>query len=873
MDSASIRQRFLRYFESKHHTIVPSSPVIPHGDPTLLFSNAGMNQFKDVFLGQGARNYARATTSQKCMRAGGKHNDLENVGHTSRHLTFFEMLGNFSFGDYFKKEAIAFAWEVSTEVFGFDEKRIYPTVFREDDEAFELWTQYVPVDRITRMDEADNFWMMGETGPCGPCSELYYDRGPRFGDASRPSEDKLGERYLEFWNLVFMQYNRHLDGRMEKLSRQSIDTGSGLERVMSLKMGVDSVFETDILLHLIQKTAAISGRSYDGAASNAACFRVIADHLRSLAFAIADGARPGNVERGYVLRKILRRSVRYGKNLGFDAPFLGRILPALIEVMGQDYPELQKNQAHIAEILTLEEESFFRTLRRGGRLLEGICQQAKRENREIRGEEAFSLKDTYGLPLEEIKLLAHDETLCIDEAKFHELEKNARELSRSQHKKTHQLASDLSLRELSTQFSTDFVGYTEHVCDATLHAILVDGKCVDTLIAGKKADLILSHTPFYAEKGGQVSDTGHIEGSGFFVVEHVECKLDGLILHTGYLKHGELNVGAGAIAYIDVNKRRAIERAHTATHLLHWALVQVLGDHIVQKGSLVDVDTLRFDFSHLKAVSKEQLQLVERMVQEKILLNVPVKTYEKSFNEVKSDAGIKQFFADKYGDAVRIVDIDFSKELCGGTHVKSTAEIGYLRLERESSIASGIRRLEAVVGEKACNANQTERHLVQTLCENFKVQPVELVQKIDHLQFELTAVVKRLEEIQLAALTRLAQELTAQASMQGSIPYVEVCNRIDIADLPKLGEQLKSFSGVCALVTASENRALLVIHCGAIAREKGLHAGKLIQEFSHLIEGKGGGRPDLAQAGGKKVDGLEIILQAIRCKVAAVGSA
>ncbi|MDP1879389.1 MAG: alanine--tRNA ligase, partial [Parachlamydiaceae bacterium] len=614
MLTQNIRRQFLKYFKDQKHSIIPSSSVVPHDDPSLLFINAGMNQFKDVFLGQSVRDYTRATTSQKCIRVGGKHNDLENVGHTSRHLTFFEMLGNFSFGDYFKEQAIQYAWEVSTKVFGFEPDRIWPTVFREDDEAFEMWTQYVPAERITRFDEKDNFWMMGETGPCGPCSELLYDRGDNFGQGKKPLEDPSGERFMEFWNLVFMQSNRLTSGRIEPLPHPSIDTGAGLERVINLKLGVNSVFETDVLRSLIAQIEEITGIPYHANDQFSPAFRVIADHMRCLAFAIADGAQPGNVDRGYVLRKVLRRATRYGRLLGMDRPFLAEVLPQLVATMGSDYPELTKSQGRIAEILTNEEESFIRTLKRGGNIMNQVIEKAQKSaEHQISGDEAFKLKDTYGLPLDEILLIAKDSNLHVDESRFQILENEARQRSRQVQKNVHQIASDNVFADFVKQNeSSEFIGYGIEKTEARILGIIVNGDFVEQIQEGEEGLVILNKTPFYPEMGGQMGDKGSfLSGNHYFNVVDCQSPYKGVIVHLGIMQKGNLKLGDLITAEIDHQRRQQIENNHTATHLLHWALGNVLGEHIKQAGSVVDSHRLRFDFNHHKALSLEEVHEIE----------------------------------------------------------------------------------------------------------------------------------------------------------------------------------------------------------------------------------------------------------------------
>lgn len=853
MLSQQIRRQFIDYFVKKGHTHVVSSPVIPHNDPTLLFTNAGMNQFKDVFLGQ-AREYSRAVSSQKCIRAGGKHNDLENVGHTTRHLTFFEMLGNFSFGDYFKKDAIEMAWKVSTEVFGFDPDHIWPTVYQEDDEAFEMWTQWVPSHRITRLGAKDNFWAMGDTGPCGPCSELLFDRGASFSSARNPAEDKAGERFLEFWNLVFMQYNRKPNGEQVDLARQSIDTGSGLERVVCLKTGVESVFQTDTFKHIIQEIERLSSKKYPQELAEGAPFHVIADHLRSLSFAIADGAQPSNVDRGYVLRKILRRASRYGRKLGLEDPFLAKLLPSLIAVMGEDYPELIRQKGRIEEILTLEEEANCRTLKRGGKLLTDVCLKAKEAGRGILGEEAFSLKDTYGLPLEEIELIAHDEGLSLDHEGFLKLEKEARELSRSRHQKTHQTVKEDQFSFLSPEeMDTLFVGYEKDSCSSEVVAVFKNGQLSDSLDKDEEGIVILKATPFYAEKGGQAADTGAIEtASGSFDVFDVQNPTGSLVIHIGRVSQGQIRKGDKAQAELDIKRRRAIERSHTATHLIHWALFEVLGSHIQQKGSLVESDTLRFDFSHHKPVTAEQLHQIEALVTQKILENTPVRTYEKSFSEIKNDSSIKQFFADKYGSMVRIVDIDYSKELCGGTHTDATGNIGSIKITRESSVAAGVRRLEVCVGFEAALHHQNLQKKWQTLAEQLRCSDEQVEEKFKALQEQTQNLNRQIEEMRKEKMQTLAKSFMTKAEAAATTSLLIAHNPVPFEELSAFMQALQSFDGVCVVACQDDTRVQLAIVCSKNAQQAGYKANELIQKVAPILEARGGGRPEMAQAGGKK---------------------
>ncbi len=842
MLSQEIRRAFLKYFKDHQHAIIPSSAVVPHDDPTLLFTNAGMNQFKDVFLGKSERDYTRAATSQKCIRVGGKHNDLDNVGHTSRHLTFFEMLGNFSFGDYFKKEAIDFAWDVSTKVFKFEAEKIWITVFREDDEAFELWKKIVPEKRIVRMDEKDNFWAMGDTGPCGPCSELYFDRGNKFGDATSILHDTTGERYLEFWNLVFMQFNRDVSGKMTPLPKQSIDTGSGLERVISLKMGVENLFATDILRGIIGQIEHVSGKNYGGDLMPA--FNVIADHIRSLSFAIADGAQPSNVERGYVLRKLVRRAVRYGRMLGLQDPFLGRVLPRVVELMGDDYPELKSAQGRIADVLTTEEEAFLRTLKRGGNILSSVIATAEtRPSKEITGEEAFKLKDTYGLPLEEILLIAKDTHLSVNLDAYQLLEEAAREKSKAAHTSESQVVEENVYKELG---STHFVGYEHLSADSKVQAIFVEGKKGDVIHAGQKGIVVLDKTPFYAEKGGQVGDTGTIS-TKVAELKVLDCKApySGVIVHEVECISGSLKTGEKVHVQVESARRRKIQNNHTATHLLHWALVQVLGDHLRQAGSLVSADRLRFDFSHHKSLSKEEVMRVEELVNEQIRNNTPVGAYELSYEEAQKKPEIKQFFGDKYGAKVRVIDIEASKELCGGTHTSSTGTIGYFRIVKEGSIAAGVRRIEAVTGQEA-------DLFVRSLSEDLEKQ-------IGAQAAEMKTVQQQLKVARKVVLRELAGSLAKTASHEPPAAFLSAVVTVENDELAPLAEEVGVHlkSGVIVLALKMPGRCQVVLKLTPDLVKKGWNAPAILKEAASLIGGSGGGKPEMAQAGGKAPEHLE----------------
>lgn len=863
MTSQEIRRNFLKYFKEKGHAIVASSSVVPHDDPTLLFTNAGMNQFKDVFLGKSKRDYTRAATSQKCIRVGGKHNDLDNVGHTARHLTFFEMLGNFSFGDYFKKEAIDFAWEVSTKIFDFDPEKIWITVFREDDEAAEYWKKIVPAHRIVRMDEKDNFWAMGDTGPCGPCSELYFDRGEKYGSAKSPKEDLEGTRFLEFWNLVFMQFNRDSSGKMLSLPKQSIDTGSGLERVAALKIGVDTVFATDVLRSLIAQIENVTGKKYHPDDPHLApAFHVISDHIRSLSFAMADGAQPSNVERGYILRKLLRRAVRYGRMLGVQEPFLAKILPRLIETMGPDYHELVTSQARIAEVLTLEEEAFIRTLKRGGNILTTVIEQAQKSpHKQISGEAAFKLKDTYGFPLEEILLIAKDTGLQVNLDAYQLLEEKAKERSRSAHVVHAQEVEESLFKNYVEKHGTcDFVGYEKTSEEATVMALVVDGKFVESMQEGQEGLVILDRTPFYAEKGGQIADTGILtHKNAEFSVTGCHAPYSGVIVHLGRLDKGSLLVGEPVTAKVDAIRRQHICNNHTATHLLHWALQKVLGSHIRQAGSLVESDRLRFDFNHHKALTKEEIRHVEMLVNEKIREGTPVKSYELSYEEAQRHSEIKQFFGEKYGSKVRVIDIDFSKELCGGTHTKNIGTIGFLRVLKEGSISAGVRRIEAVTGKEAEQFAYSNEDLAEKASELLKVPSSKLVERLTGVLEENKQLTHELKQFKRASLKQLAKDLLAKMQKAGTISYIGEVVPVESDLLPELIDDLIQtlHSGTIVLGIKTEGRCQLNVRVSSDLVQKGIQAVQLVKEIAPLIGGSGGGRPESAQAGGKDPEGLK----------------
>ena len=870
MLSQEIRKKFLAYFKEKKHSIVSSSPTVPHDDPTLLFINAGMNQFKDVFLGKSTRDYTRATSSQKCIRVGGKHNDLDNVGHTSRHMTFFEMLGNFSFGDYFKKEAIEFAWQVTTDIFQYDPKRVWVSVFETDDESYELWKPHIDEKRIIRLGEDENFWSMGDTGPCGPCSELLYDRGDKFGSASNPFEDKTGERYPEFWNLVFMEFNRDIHGKISPLPKQCVDTGAGLERVVSFMMEADNVFQSDILKTLIARVEELSGKKYDPNDSHLGpAFHVVADHVRALAFAIADGAQPSNIERGYVLRKILRRAVRYGRLLGFNKPFLADVFPRLVETMGSDYHELKQSQSQISEILTIEEESFFRTLRRGGNILNTIIEKANNSSRkEISGEDAFKLKDTYGFPLEEILLIAKDSELTVNLDAYELLEKQARDRSRQAKVSYKQMAKTTIFEDFVKHHGiSTFVGYDEGETEGSIIGLIVNGQSVETMEEGQEGLVILDKTPFYAEKGGQIGDIGNlIHEKAHFIVDDCQNPYPEVIAHHGVLEKGILIVGEPVVAEINEKRRSATAKHHTATHLLHWALQKVLGSHIKQAGSLVEQARLRFDFNHHKALSQEEIREIEKLVNEKIWENKPLKTYEIKLEDVQKHPEIKQFFGDKYGETVRVVDINgYSKELCGGTHVQNVGEIGYFRIAKEGSIAKGVRRIEAVTGKEA----EKLRYALEDQLSNIALTLKSNLPKVEEALQNFIKEYARLKEQSLFArkkyLSDLASTLMTKVKKTNNLSILSAIVDVEKSELNELGNDLMEQiqSGVLLLCIIEGENCQLYLKVSPDLVEKGIHANVLIKSIADIVGGSGGGKKEMAQAGGKNSKGVIIAFDKI----------
>ena len=865
--SAELRRAFLDFFRERGHEIVPSSPLVPANDPTLLFTNAGMVQFKDVFLGLERRPYTRAASCQRCLRAGGKHNDLENVGYTARHHTFFEMLGNFSFGDYFKREAIAWAWEFLTGVLGIDPQRLWVTVYEDDDEAARIWLEEVGVDpaRFRRIGdkpgaprhESDNFWSMGDTGPCGPCSEIFYDHGPELPGGPPGSPDADGDRYVEIWNLVFMQYNRQPDGTLEPLPRPSVDTGMGLERLAAVMQGVHSNYDTDIFRHLIAAAARLAGVEGTGSSS----LRVIADHIRASAFLVVDGVVPSNEGRGYVLRRIVRRAARHGHKLGLREPFLWRLVEPLVEIMGEAYPELVEGRERAERTIRREEERFAETLEQGLRILDQ--ELARLEGRTIPGELVFRLYDTYGFPTDLLRDVALERGLELDLAGFEREMARQRERARAASRFEADYAAPAALEGCASEF----VGYERLEEEATVLKLLRDGREVERLGLGEEGAVILDRTPFYAESGGQVGDRGWItaDGGAEFEVRDTQ-RVGGAHAHLGVVRAGALAVGQRVRARVDEAARRATALNHSATHLLHAALRRVLGPHVQQKGSLVAPDRLRFDFSHDAPLTREQIEAVERLVNEQIRRNAEVRAEVRPYEEAVA-AGAMALFGEKYGDEVRVLSIgDFSVELCGGTHVRRAGDIGLFKIVSESGVAAGVRRIEAVTGERALRWVEENEERLQRVAELLRGRPEEADEKLR----QLLERQRRLER----ELERLRQRLAAGGAGDLAAHVVEVegvkvlAARLDGADAKALRSAVDQWkarlgSAVVVLGTAGEDGKVRLAAGVTDDLTDRLKAGELVNEVAARVGGRGGGRADFAQAGGTDAARLDEALAAV----------
>jgi len=848
--SAELRASFLEYFAARGHQVVPSSPLVPADDPTLLFTNAGMVQFKDVFLGRERRPYRTAASSQRCVRAGGKHNDLENVGYTARHHTFFEMLGNFSFGDYFKTEAIGYAWDYLTGVLALPEERLWITVYKDDPEAEHIWLEDVGVspERFSRCGEKDNFWSMGETGPCGPCSEIFYDHGPSVPGGPPGSPDEEGDRYVEIWNLVFMQYDRDAQGRLASLPRPSVDTGMGLERLAAVMQGTHDNYEIDLFRNLIDAAAALTG---SGDRHNKS-LRVIADHIRSSAFLIADGITPGNEGRGYVLRRIIRRAARHGYQLGCEEPFFFRLVPTLAEEMGDAYPELLSAQDLVERVLRVEEERFAETLQQGMRILEQAMEDVRGDA--IPGETLFKLYDTYGFPTDLTADVARERGLSLDMAGF------GREMARQ--KERARAASRFGATgaaALELEGETDFTGYEQLTDQATVVALYRDGESLDGLSEGEDGLVVLGVTPFYAESGGQVGDTGELVGSGVRV-RVLDTRKQGpeVIGHVARVLEGELQVGDRVDARVDAPRRRAIALNHSATHLLHAALRQVLGDHVQQKGSFVGPDRLRFDFSHFEPVSREQVLQIERLVNHQIRENDLVETRIMSLDDAKA-SGAMALFGEKYADQVRVLRMGhFSTELCGGTHVRALGDIGLFKIVAEGGIASGVRRIEAISGEAALDWVEADEDRLLRLAGLVKGSRDDLDDKLVQLIERSKRLEKELAETKAKMASSAGQDLVAQAEEIGGVKVLAA--KLDGADPKGLRDtldQLKGRLGSAVVVLAAESGGKVSLVAGVTKDLTGrVQAGDLIKAVAAKVGGRGGGRPDMAQAGGNNPSGL-----------------
>lgn len=871
MKVTQIRENFLKFFESKGHQVVSSSPVVPGDDPTLLFTNAGMNQFKDVFLGFDKRPYTRATTAQKCIRAGGKHNDLDNVGYTARHHTFFEMLGNFSFGDYFKRDAISYAWELLTTVYKLPADKLWVTVYAEDDEAYDIWAKEVgvPIERIIRIGDnkgaryaSDNFWMMGDTGPCGPCTEIFYDHGEDIpgGPPGSPEED--GDRYIEIWNNVFMQFNRDEDGVMHPLPKPSVDTGMGLERIAAVLQHVHSNYEIDLFVNLLAAAkSAVDGAGAGNCDGSSPSLKVIADHIRACSFTVTDGVIPGNAGRGYVLRRITRRAIRHGYKLGARAPFFHKLVSALVKEMGEAYPELKANEARVTEVLKQEEERFFQTISNGMEILEAALAGSSKV---IDGETAFKLHDTFGFPLDLTADVCRERGVTVDEAGFEVAMNRQRDQARAAGK--FKMAQGLEYSGAPTVFH----GYdTLNQEAAKVLALYVDGSQVPSIKAGDNAVIVLDNTPFYAESGGQVGDAGELRNttSLFDVEDTLKIQAD-VFGHHGQVLEGEIKVGDQLNAKVNAERRARTIRHHSATHLMHKALREVLGAHVQQKGSLVDPDKTRFDFTHTAPMTAEQIAQVEQLVNAEILANAAASAKVMSLDDAQK-TGAMMLFGEKYGETVRVLEIGSSKELCGGTHVQRTGDIGIFKILAESGVAAGIRRVEAIAGDRALNYLQKLDTQINQLAASLKATPSDLAQRITQLQDHARSLEKELERLGSKLAASQGDELVSKAVEVNGIRILAA--QLEGADAKVLREtldQLKNKLKSAAIVLASVQDGKVQLAAGVTADAVGkVKAGDLVNHVAQQVGGKGGGKPDMAMAGGTDPKGLVAALNSVQAWV------
>jgi len=854
--TAEIRARFLDFFADKEHVVVPSSSLVPHGDPTLLFTNAGMVQFKNVFLGLEHRDYARAASSQKCVRAGGKHNDLENVGYTARHHTFFEMLGNFSFGDYFKREAINHAWQFLTETMKLDPERLFVTVYEEDDEAADIWLKEIgiPESRFARIGAKDNFWSMGDTGPCGPCSEIFFDHGEHIfgGPPGTPDED--GDRFVEIWNLVFMQFDRDAEGKLTPLPKPSVDTGMGLERIAAVMQGVHNNYDIDLFQGLIADASRVTGIEFGADAASDVSLRVLADHLRSVAFLLADGVLPSNEGRGFVLRRILRRACRHGRLLGMDEAFIYRLVDALVREMGDHFHELVEAKGTIEQVIRIEEERFIKTLDKGLKLVEQAAEDAG-EGGTIPGETLFALYDTYGFPTDLTADILRNRNIGLDMDGFESCMEEQRQRARAAWGGSGEAAIPQALFELREKHGpTEFLGYSTLNAEGAITGLLKDGEAVEALNAGDEGWLVANQTPFYGESGGQVGDTGRVTaGDAVFVVTDTRKLLSDLFVHVGKVESGAIKVGSTARFEVEGARRDAIRRNHTATHLLHAVLREVLGEHVKQAGSLVTPERLRFDFSHHQPVSLEERAAIEAKVNAAVWGNDAVETRVMT-PEAAVEAGAMALFGEKYGDEVRVVSAGFSTELCGGTHVARTGDIGLLRIVNETGIAAGVRRIEAVTGPAASDSFVADTVTLAEAAGAMKVRPQEAVEAVQQLQGKLKDAEKELTSLKGKQASSLLNDLVDQAVDVNGVALVAAELPAAVGDLRDVMDKAKSKlkSGVIVFgVARGDSKVQLIV--GVTPDLVGrFHAGNIVREVATIVGGKGGGKPDMAQAGGSE---------------------
>ena len=880
MKAADIRKTFLEYFQSKGHTIVASSPVVPGDDPTLLFTNAGMNQFKDVFLGFDKRPYSRATTSQKCIRAGGKHNDLDNVGYTARHHTFFEMLGNFSFGDYFKHDAIQYAWGLLTEEFKLPKEKLWVTVYQEDDEAYEIWNKVVgvPAERIVRIGDnkggrymSDNFWMMGDTGPCGPCTEIFYDHGPEIAGGPPGSPDEDGDRYIEIWNNVFMQFNRTDDGVMHPLPKPSVDTGMGLERIATVLQGKHSNYEIDLFQNLLAAArTAVTASGGEGFDANSPSLKVIADHIRACSFTVADGVIPSNEGRGYVLRRITRRAIRHGYKLGARTPFFHKLVAALTAEMGEAYPELRSNEKRITEVLKTEEERFFQTIANGMEILDAALATVETAGtQQIDGETAFKLHDTYGFPVDLTADVCRERDVTVDQAGFDAAMARQREQARAAGK--FKMAAGLAYEGVATGFH----GYEHLTVDAAnVTAIYVDGASVQQASAGDDAVIVLDHTPFYAESGGQCGDSGDLRNatSRFVVEDTLKIQAD-VFGHHGRVVEGAIKVGDTINARVDAELRAKTVRNHSATHLMHKALREVLGEHVAQKGSQVTPDRTRFDFSHGQPLTDEEIREIEQLVNAEILANAEAQAQVMALDDAQK-SGAMMLFGEKYGETVRVLSIGSSKELCGGTHVQRTGDIGLFKIVAEGGVAAGVRRVEAITGGNALAYTQNLEGTLKGVAALLKATPHDVPARVAAAQDQIRALEKEIASLKGKLASSQGDELVAQAvDIQGVKVLAAKLEGADAATLRNTMDQLKNKLKTAVIVLAAVDGDKVQLAAGVTAdvlanAAAKVKAGELVNFVAQQVGGKGGGKPDMAMAGGTNASALPQALAGVQAWVA-----